>query len=50
MDVPLWAWFALILGVPVLAAIDLFFFGRGEHRVSVRQAAVWSVGWIALGL
>ncbi len=50
MDPPLWAWFALILGVPVLAAVDLFFFGRGDQRVSVKKAAVWSVGWIALGL
>ncbi|MGE0026654.1 MAG: TerC family protein [Thermoleophilia bacterium] len=50
MEPPLWAWIALILGVPVLAAIDLFFFGRGDQRVSVRKAAVWSAGWIALGL
>jgi tellurite resistance protein TerC len=47
---PLWAWFALILAVPLLAAIDLFFFGRGQREVSVRRAALWSAGWIALGV
>ena len=50
MEPPLWAWIALILGVPVLAAVDLVFFGRGEKQVSVRKAALWSLGWIALGL
>lgn len=50
MEPPLWAWIALILGVPVLAAIDLFFFGRGDERVSVKKASLWSAGWIALGL
>jgi TerC family integral membrane protein len=50
VEPPLWAWIALILGVPVLAAVDLFFFGRGDERVSVKKAAIWSVGWIALGL
>ena len=50
MEPPLWAWIALILCVPVLAAVDLVFFGRGEKQVSVRKAALWSLGWIALGL
>ena len=50
MEPPLWAWIALILGVPVLAAIDLFFFGRGGEKVSVKKAGIWSLGWIALGL
>jgi tellurite resistance protein TerC len=47
---PQWAWFALVLAVPVLASIDLFFFGRGRDEVSVRRAALWSAGWIALGV
>ena len=50
MEPPIWAWIALIAAVPVLAAIDLFFFGRGDQQVSVKKAAIWSVGWIALGL
>lgn len=50
MEPPLWAWFALIGAVPVLAAIDLFFFGRGKREVSVKEAALWSAGWITLGV
>lgn len=50
MEPPLWAWIALILAVPVLAAIDLVLFGRGEHEVPVRKAAIWSACWILLGL
>lgn len=50
MEPPLWAWFALILAVPILASIDLFFFARGDREVSVKKAGIWSAGWIALGL
>ena len=50
MNPPLWAWIALILAVPVLAAIDLLLFGRGEVAVPVRKAAAWSAVWVSLGL
>jgi tellurite resistance protein TerC len=50
MEPPLWAWIALIAGVPVFAGIDLLVFGRGAHEVRIRTAALWSVCWIALGL
>jgi tellurite resistance protein TerC len=50
MNPPLWAWFALILAVPLLASIDLFFFGRGNREVSVKEAGLWSLGWITLGV
>ena len=50
MEPPLWAWIALIVGVIALAMVDLFFFGRGEEKVSVKRASIWSLGWIALGL
>jgi hypothetical protein len=41
----LWAGFVAI--VLVMLAIDLFLVGGGkEHRVSFREAAVWSVIWI----
>lgn len=43
----LWAGFAAI--VVLMLAIDLFVVGGGkEHRVSFREAAIWSVVWIAL--
>lgn len=41
------AFSALILG---LLALDLFVFHRRAHAVSMREAAGWSVFWIALGL
>ena len=45
----LWAGFAAI--VVVMLAIDLFVVGGGkEHRVTFREAAVWSVVWIAVTL
>ncbi len=45
----LWAGFAAI--VLVMLAIDLFLVGGGkEHRVTFREAAVWSVVWIAVTL
>lgn len=50
MEPPVWAWIALVLGVPLMAAIDLIFFGRGGGRIPVRRAAAWTVGWVALGL
>ena len=45
----LWLAFASI--VLVMLAIDLFVVGGGkEHRVSFKEAAVWSVVWISLTL
>ena len=45
-----WVWFAftgLILG---LLALDLFVFHKDAHVVSVREATVWSIIWVTLGL
>jgi tellurite resistance protein TerC len=50
MAIPLWAWFALVLIVAVLIAVDLLVFGRGEHEVSLRDALVWSIVWTVLGV
>ncbi len=45
----LWAGFTAI--VVIMLAIDLFVVGGGkEHRVSFKEAAVWSVIWISLSL
>jgi tellurite resistance protein TerC len=50
MAIPLWAWFALVLIVAVLIAVDLLVFGRGAHEVSIRDALVWSIVWTVLGV
>jgi tellurite resistance protein TerC len=47
--VPLWAWAAVLGVILVMLAIDLFAHRRA-HVVGVREAAVWSAVWVALGL
>jgi len=45
----LWAGFSAI--VVTMLAIDLFVVGGGKaHRVSFKEAATWSVVWIAITL
>ena len=42
------AFFAIVL---VMLAVDLFVVGGGkEHRVSIKEAATWSVVWVAVSL
>lgn len=44
-------WGAFIAVVLVMLAIDLFVVGRSKnHRVSFREAATWSVVWVAVSL
>ncbi len=50
MDVPLWAWAAVVAVILALLALDLFVFHRDAHEVSMREAAVTSAVWVALGL
>lgn len=49
MNVPLWAWAAVLAVILGMLAIDLFAHRRA-HVVSVREAAVWSAVWVTLGL
>ena len=49
MDQP-WLWITFNLAVVVLLALDLFVFHREAHEVRKREAAIWSVIWIALAL
>jgi tellurite resistance protein TerC len=50
MDVPIWAWAGVVALILAMLAVDLFVFHRDAHAVSVREAAVTSVVWVALGL
>jgi tellurite resistance protein TerC len=43
-------WAVLAVTIVVMLAIDFLVFARGESAVSVREAAVWSVGWLAVAL
>ncbi|WP_395693419.1 TerC family protein [Nocardioides sp.] len=49
MDVPLWAWGAVLAVIVGMLAVDLLAH-RKAHVVSVREAAAWSAVWVALGL
>lgn len=50
MDVPLWAWAAVSAVIVAVLLVDLFVFHREAHEVSMREAAVSSAMWVALGL
>jgi tellurite resistance protein TerC len=50
LDVPAWAWVALVGGIVVLLVGDLLIVHRRPHAISVREAAIESAVWIALGL
>jgi tellurite resistance protein TerC len=44
-----WLWTAFASIVLVMLAIDLFVVGGGkQHRVSMREAATWSVVWVSV--
>jgi len=49
MDVPLWAWAAVLAVIVTMLAIDLFAH-RTAHVVGVKEAAVWSAVWVSLGI
>ena len=49
MDVPLWAWAAVLAVILVMLAVDLMAH-RDAHVVSVPEAAAWSAVWVSLGL
>ena len=43
-------WGGFLAVIVVLLAIDLGVLNRDAHRVSVKEAAIWSVVWVALSL
>jgi tellurite resistance protein TerC len=49
VDVSLWAWIALLAGVIAMLAVDLLMH-RDAHVITVREAALWSGVWVAVGL
>jgi tellurite resistance protein TerC len=44
------SWFAVIAVIGTFLVLDLFVFHRHSHTVSVREAAIWSLVWVTLGL
>lgn len=46
-----WMWGVFIVFVLVMLALDLFVFGgRKAHKVSVKEAALWSLAWFTLAM
>ncbi|MFN8010281.1 MAG: TerC family protein [Holophagaceae bacterium] len=45
-----WMWGGFIAFVLAMLALDLGVFHRTAHRVTVKEAAIWSVVWVALAL
>ncbi|MGH9265825.1 MAG: TerC family protein [Acidimicrobiales bacterium] len=50
LNIPLWAWGALVAGIAVLLLADLLIVHRKPHAVSLREAAIESTVWITIGL
>ena len=49
MNVPWWAWLAVLAVILLMLAIDLFAH-RDAHVIGVKEAAAWSGLWVALGV
>lgn len=46
-----WMWWAFIVFVLAMLVLDLFVFGGGKaHKVSIKEAASWSLVWVSLAL
>lgn len=50
VSVPIWLWAAFVVFILALLALDLGVFNRKAHKVSLREAAIWSAVWIGLAL
>jgi tellurite resistance protein TerC len=48
--VPLWAWGALVAGISALLIVDLLLVHRTPHEITLKEAAIESSVWIAIGL
>ena len=45
-----WIWVAFICFVLVMLALDLGVFHRQAHVVSMKEALLWSLVWVLMGL
>ena len=50
IDVPLWAWGALLAFIVLLLVVDLVVFHKEAHEINTKEAAIESVIWISIGL
>jgi len=45
-----WLWFEFNLFVLIAVALDLGIFHRQAHKIRLREAAIWSLTWVALAV
>lgn len=46
-----WMWLGFLIIIIVLLLVDLIFVGGGkQHKVTLKEAAIWSVIWVAIAL
>jgi len=50
LDVPLWAWGALVAFIILLLVVDIVVFHKEAHVASTREAAIESTIWISIGV
>ena len=50
MNVPVWLWFATIGGLAAIILADLFLVDREPHAVTVREATLWVLFYVALAV
>jgi tellurite resistance protein TerC len=50
LDVPLWAWGALVGFIILLLVVDLVVFHKEAHVASTREASIESIIWISIGV
>lgn len=50
MDITFWAWIGFHVIVFLVLALDLGVFHRRSHKVSIREAGLWTLVWITLSL
>ena len=50
VSMPLWAWGAFFAFITAMLALDLGVLQRDSHAVTMQEAIVWCVVWIALAL
>ncbi|MBC8041976.1 MAG: TerC family protein [Rhizobacter sp.] len=47
---PLWMWGAFLVFIAAMLALDLGVFNKESHRVTSKEAAIWSSVWISLAM
>lgn len=48
--VPAWLWVAFLAGIVAMLLVDLLVLHREAHDITVREAAITSAVWVAIGL